>query len=144
MAIYRPKAVENSNARQADGKTAANAFRAVFFGAVAGAVACAVLLGAFSLAFVSAENIPQFFLSPLVIGISVFSSFLAGFIAAKISRKHGLIYGTFAGLFLFVLFLAAGLATENQAAPDMAGTRLLTMLLSGAVGGVLAVGGHSR
>ena len=121
------------------------AIRAVVLGSVAGAALCAVLLAILSLAFVSAENIPQGLLSPLVIAVSVLSAFLAGFTAAKLSRRRGLLFGAAAGLLLFALFLLSGLAVSNKAAdPAVPGIRLLVMLLSGAIGGLAAVSGRSR
>lgn len=140
--MNRSKALGSS--RSINGKPVIDVLRAVLFGAVAGAVICAALLAAFSMAFVSMENIPQGFLTPLIVGVSVLSSFFSGFIAAKISGKRGLIFGLLAGLLLFFLFLVSGLATENQSSPDTAGTRLLIMAASGAVGGLLAVSRRSR
>ena len=121
------------------------AIRAIVIGSVAGAALCAVLLGILSLAFVSAENIPQGLLSPLVIAVSVLSAFLAGFIAAKLARKRGLLFGAAAGLLLFALFLISGLAASNKAAdPAVPGGRLLVMFLSGAIGGLVAVSNRPR
>lgn len=115
------------------------ALRSIVIGCVAGAAFCAALLGLCSLAFVSAGNIPQDFISPLVIGLSVLSAFLAGFITAKISKKRGLIYGMLSGLLLFVLFLLAGLAASREPVSAEAGIRMLVMALAGAIGGFLGV-----
>lgn len=120
------------------------AIRAIVIGSVAGAALCAVLLGILSLVFVSAENIPQGILSPVVIAISVLSAFLAGFTAAKLARKRGLLFGAAAGLLLFALFLVSGVAASNKAMdPSVPGIRLLVMFLAGAIGGLVAVSGRS-
>jgi putative membrane protein (TIGR04086 family) len=122
-------------------KPALDAIRAIVIGSVTGALLCAVFLCILSLAFVSAERIPQGLLSPLVIAVSVLSAFGAGYIAAKISGKRGLLFGAVAGMFLFALFLFSGLIISNNKAADPAqvGTRLLTMVLSGSIGGFLSV-----
>ncbi|MVB12958.1 hypothetical protein CAFE_37110 [Caprobacter fermentans] len=121
-------------------KPVLDAVRAIVIGSVAGAFLCAVFLGVLALAFVSAESIPQGLLSPLVIAVSVLSAFAAGYIAAKISKKRGLLFGAAAGMLLFALFLFSGLAISNKATePAQSGVRLLVMVLSGSVGGVLSV-----
>lgn len=121
-------------------KPALDAIRAIVIGSVTGALLCAIILCVLSLAFVSAESIPQGLLSPLVIAVSVISAFLAGYIAAKISGKRGLLFGAAAGMLLFALFLFSGLVMSTKATePVQAGTRLLTMVLSGSIGGFLSV-----
>lgn len=121
------------------------ALRAIVVGSVAGAALCAVLLGIFSLIFVSAESIPQWLLSPLVIAVSIVSAFAAGFTAAKLAKKRGLIFGAAAGMLLFALFLLSGLAVSNKAVdPAVPGIRLLVMVLSGGIGGIVAVSGRRK
>ncbi len=120
------------------------ALRAIVIGSVTGAALCAALLGVCALAFVSAGHIPQNLISPLVIALSVLSSFLAGFVTGKISRKRGLAYGTLSGLLLFALFLVSGLIASHEAISIAAGIRMLVMVLSGAVGGLLAVNRKSK
>ncbi|MDF2633097.1 MAG: family rane protein [Caproiciproducens sp.] len=115
------------------------ALRSIVIGSVAGAALCAALLGLCALGFVSAGHIPQSLISPMVIALSVFSSFMAGFIAAKVSRKRGLAYGALAGLMLFALFLISGLIASHEALSVNAVMRMLVMILSGALGGLLAV-----
>lgn len=127
-------------------KPVLDAVRAIVIGSVVGAVVGIVLLGAFSMAFVSAESIPRGILSPLVIAISVLSAFAAGYIAARISKQRGLLFGTAAGMLLFAMFLFAGIAVSNKvsAEPTQTGVRLIVMVLSGAIGGILAVSRKSK
>lgn len=120
------------------------AVRAVAIGSVAGAALCAALLGVSALVFLSAGNIPQDFITPLVIALSVFSAFLAGLITAKISRKRGLIYGMLSGVLLFVLFLFAGLAASREPVSVESGIRLVVMAISGAIGGFAGVNRRSK
>ena len=129
-----------------DRRPVLEALRAVVVGSVAGAALCAVFLGIFSLLFVSAESIPQGILSPLVIGVSVISAFAAGFIAAKLTGKRGILFGAAAGMLLFALFLLSGLAVSSNKAvdPSMPGVRLLVMLLSGSIGGIVAVSRRAK
>lgn len=129
----------SNSSKSLNGKPVLEALRAIVIGTVAGAILCAVLLGVCSLVFVSSENIPQNVLAPFVIALSVVSAFFAGFISAKISRKRGLFYGLLSGIFLFALFLAAGLIAEHEAVSAASGTRLLVMALAGSIGGLVAV-----
>lgn len=132
-----------NNAKGSGERPVFEVLRAVILGTVIGAVICTVLLGAFSLAFVSAGNIPQSFLPPFIIVISVLSAFFAGLTTAKLAKRRGLIYGTSAGILLFLLFWVAGLvsaqALPNAATGAESGARLLMMALAGALGGLLAV-----
>jgi len=126
-------------------KPVLDSIRAIVIGSVAGALICAVFLGVSALVFVSAESIPRGFLSPLVIAVSVLSAFAAGYIAARISKKRGMLFGAASGILLFALFLFSGLAVSNKAVePAQSGIRLLVMVLSGAIGGVLAVSKKSK
>ena len=70
--------------------TVLGAVRAVVIGAVCGAVLCAGLLALFAFGFVKASYIPQFAINPIIIAVSAFSAFAAGFFAAKVSKKNGL------------------------------------------------------
>ncbi|HEX3017763.1 MAG TPA: TIGR04086 family membrane protein [Caproicibacter sp.] len=121
-----------------------SAVRAIIIGAVAGAALCAVLLAISALAFVSSENIPQNFLPAFIIAVSVISALFAGFIAAKISKQRGLIYGSMAAMLLFILFLVSGLATSQSTVSSESFIRLLVMLLSGAIGGLIGVSRKSK
>ena len=116
--------------------TVLGAVRAVVIGAVCGAVLCAGLLALFAFGFVKASYIPQFAINPIIIAVSAFSAFAAGFFAAKVSKKNGLLFGAISGLLLFVLFLLAPVLTTL--------TRLAVMVLAGAIGGLLSVSKKSK
>ncbi len=121
------------------------AVRAVVVGALSGAVLCAVLLALCTLAFVSSENVPHGFLQPFVICISVFSSFFAGYVTARLLKQRGLIFGMVSGLLLFLLFFLSGLVlSQNACVASEVTVRLLTMVISGGLGGLLAVSRKSR
>lgn len=121
------------------------AVRAVVVGALSGAVLCAVLLALCTLAFVSSENVPHGFLQPFVICISVLSSFFAGYVTARLLKQRGLIFGMVSGLLLFLLFFLSGLVlSQNACVASEVTIRLLTMVISGGLGGLLAVSRKSR
>ncbi len=132
------------NTKQLSENPVFGALRSIVIGCVVGAAFCAALLGVFSLAFVSAGNVPQDFISPLVIGVSVLSAFLAGLVSSKISKKRGLIYGLLSGVLLFLLFLFAGLVSSHEPVSVESGMRLLVMAISGAIGGLIGVNKKSK
>ena len=57
----------------------------------------------------------------------------------KLSRQRGLLYGSIAGLVLFFLFLISNLSIRYPSFSWVAFTRMGVMILSGAIGGLLAV-----
>lgn len=118
--------------------------RTVVIGAVVGAAICAVLLAVFSLVFVSSASIPHSFLLALTIFVSAFSAFLAGLVAARIVKKHGLICGAMTGLVLFLFFLLAGLISQKSGAAPEAASRLGIMMVAGGIGGLIAVNSKSK
>lgn len=120
------------------------AVRAVVVGSVGGAILCAALLAAFAFGFVKAGYIPQFAINPIIIAVSALSAFVAGFFAAKVSKKNGLLFGAMAGLLLFALFLLAGVAVFQGAPVLTTLTRFAVMVLAGAIGGLLAVSWKSK
>lgn len=125
-------------------KTALTVLRAVVVGAVAGALICAALLAVFSFIFVSAESIPHDFLPAFMIAVTVVCSFFAGFITAKLSKQRGLLCGCAAGTLLFLIFLISGVAMSEGGTGGRVFLRLLIMVVSGGIGGLIAVNGKSR
>lgn len=132
------------SSRHLSGNPVMESLRAILIGAVTGAAVCAALLGASALAFVSAGHIPQGLISSLVIAFSVISSFMAGFVCAKISKKMGLILGGLTGMLLFALFLVSGLIASREPLSMAAGIRMLVMTLGGALGGIFGVSRRSK
>jgi putative membrane protein (TIGR04086 family) len=125
-------------------KTALALLRAVMIGVVAGALICAALLAVFAFAFISAENIPHDFLPAFMIAVTVISSFFAGFITAKLTKQRGLLCGSIAGVVLFLLFLISGIVMSEGGIGGRVFLRLLLMVISGGIGGLIAVSGKSH
>lgn len=120
------------------------AIRAIVIGSVVGALFSAILLGLAALGFVSAGNISHNVISPMMLALSVLGALTAGFVTAKVSHKRGLAYGAISGLLLFILYLIAGLVASNEPVSFTAGMRMIVMILSGAIGGLLGVNRKSK
>ena len=84
--------------------TVLGAVRAVVIGAVCGAVLCAGLLALFAFGFVKASYIPQFAINPIIIAVSAFSAFAAGFFAAKVSKRMVCCLGQSLGFYYLSCF----------------------------------------
>jgi putative membrane protein (TIGR04086 family) len=125
-------------------KTVLFTIRAVVIGSVVGALVCALLLACLAFAFVSAESIPHNFLSAFILAVIIISSFVAGIVTVKITKQRGLLCGSAAGLLLFLIFFIAGVAASQGHTSAEVFMRLIMMLLSGGIGGLLAVNGKSR
>lgn len=120
------------------------AIRAIVIGSVAGALLSAILLGLSALGFVSAGNFSQNVISPMMLALSVLGALTAGFVTAKVSHKRGLAYGAVSGLLLFILYLVAGLIASKEPVSVTAAMRMIVMILSGAIGGLLGVNKKSK
>ena len=119
--------------------TVIRAIRHIGIGVVAGGCFCAVLLLIVAFLFLKMQKVPVAALSPVSIGISALGSLLAGLIAGRLSRQRGLLYGAIAGSVLFSLFLVSNLSVTGIPLSWVALTRMGIMVLSGAIGGLLAV-----
>lgn len=118
--------------------TIIRAIRQIGFGVVAGGCICAVLLLLFAFLFLKMKQVPVVALSPISIGISALGAFIAGLVAGKLSHQRGLLYGSIAGLVLFLLFLISNLSSGTPLS-WVAFARMGVMVLAGAIGGLLAV-----
>ncbi len=124
-------------------ETAANPIlhilRPVIIGTLLGAVFCMLLLVGAALIMASSGRLPQSAVPMITIAVSGISAFLGGFVTAKIAKARGLLLGVCTGLILFLLEFLAGLSVVGGEADLAVLTKGAVMMLSGAIGGVLAV-----
>ena len=113
--------------------------RSVLIGILGGTAVCAGLLLLAAAAIQSSGNLPQDLLQPMILAICGVSSFFAGLLAAKASGKRGLLFGAGCGLLLFVVCLVGSAANSHEVFSVSALTRMLVMILAGALGGYLAM-----
>ena len=118
--------------------------RALLIGTVGGAALCALLLFCAASILGTVGKLPQGLLEPLIIGICCVSCFFAGFLSGKISRKKWLFFGAGCGLLLFFICFLGGLAISNELTPISGITRLVAMVLAGALGGMLSMQQRQR
>ncbi len=118
--------------------------KAILFGAAVGATICAGFLFLFAFLFVIVKSIPQFLIQVIAIFCAAIGAFVAGYIAARVYRFRGLVYGSLAGLFLFVLLTLVAFIVSRDRFTYLTLVRLLVMTLAGAFGGVLSVNKKRR
>ncbi len=121
-----------------------NTLRPIVFGAVGGALICAILLAVCAFAFVSSKHLPQSVIPSLVLAIVSVSAFFSGYIAAKTSHARGLMFGVFSALTLFLMFFICGIFVANETVTFSALMRLVIMLIVGAIGGIIGVNKKSK
>ena len=132
------------NSREYSENSAVAALRSIVFGTVTGAVICAVLLAVCAIVFVSSKHIPQSVIPLIALIAAAVSAFFSGYVAAKRSRERGLLLGTLAGLLLFFLIFVSGLILVDEPITAATVTKLMIMMISGAIGGVAAVNKKSK
>lgn len=113
--------------------------RPVVAGAFLGAVICTLLLVGAALIMSSSGKLPQSAIPMITLAVSGVSSLAGGFLAAKLSKARGLLFGACTGLLLFFMEFLAGLSILGGDAAPAVLTKCLVMVLAGAIGGLIAV-----
>ncbi|MBO5798344.1 MAG: TIGR04086 family membrane protein [Clostridia bacterium] len=118
--------------------------RPVGWGGVVGAVGCLLMLLILA-ALLLSQDVPQTSVTPLSLVAAVAGAFLGGFTAGRVAGERGWLMGLLAGLLLFLMLLIAGGFALFR---DVTGSHLLvklsTMLVTAAVGGIVAVNVRRR
>ena len=112
--------------------------RPVLIGAVVGAACCLLLLLLFA-AVMAAKDIPQGAVTPMAVVAAAAGSFVGGFVAARIGKMKGILFGAACGLLLYLVVMVAGYAVLKDIRGIYALVKLAIMLGCGAVGGILGV-----
>jgi len=120
------------------------ALKAILFGAAVGAAICAGFLFLFAFLFVAVKSIPQFMIQSVAIFCSAIGAFVSGYVSIRIYRSKGLVYGAFAGFLLFAIITLIAFIISRDKFTYITLMRLLIMVFSGAVGGVLSVNKKRR
>ena len=95
-------------------------------------------------AVMAGGTIPAWAVSPMAIGAAAVSSLAGGWVASRLSRERGLLYGAATGLLLFLLTVAAGFTLLQGLRDSVLLVKLAMMVVAGAVGGILGVNSRRR
>lgn len=115
------------------------AIKSIIIGAIVGAIVCTLLLLIATFVFVKTKSVPTGAVIPLTIALACISSLIAGFTATKISKGKGMIVGSGAALLLGLAMLLLGTVTVNNLITSAIFTKIIAMLCSGAIGGIIGV-----
>ncbi len=111
---------------------------------VAQCLATALLLACAAGALASIKRMPWELLPLLTTAWAGAGAFLGGWLAARLIGERGLLWGLVCGAVSGAAVLLIALALRGEAPLPAALTRLGALLLAGAVGGILGVGGRRR
>jgi putative membrane protein (TIGR04086 family) len=112
--------------------------RPVAIGTVVGALVCVLILMIMAAVMVSGV-IPAKAVTPMAFVAAALGAFAGGFVAARLSRERGLLYGAATGFLLFLLTTAAGFALLPETGGTLLLLKLALMVGGGALGGILGV-----
>ena len=107
--------------------------------ATAGGIVTMFLLMLLFAAALSSFPLPLSVFAPAGLIIGSLGSMAAGFSCSLMSREKGFFYGILCGMLLFIILFIVSLLVWRQKLEFYALVKLLTMLLSGAIGGILGV-----
>lgn len=107
-------------------------------------LATALLLACAAGALASIRRMPWELLPLLTTAGAGAGTFLGGWLAARLIGERGLVWGLVCGAVSGAAVLLVALALRGEASLPAALTRLGALLLAGAAGGILGVGGRRR
>ena len=107
-------------------------------------LATALLLACAAGALASIKRMPWELLPLLATAGAGAGAFLGGWLAARLIGERGLVWGLVCGAVSGAAVLLVALALQGEASLPAALTRVGALLLAGAAGGILGVGGRRR
>ncbi len=118
--------------------------KAVAFGTVIGILICMLMLLIISFVFVKMQSIPEAAVVPSAIFTACAGAFAGGYFSARIKKSTGMISGVLSALTMFIVLLLTGTAYSGDGFGIISILRMVVMLISGAIGGILGVNKRKR
>ena len=118
--------------------------KSVMTGVFCGISICVLFLIFMAFLITKSNNFPHTIIPPLMIIIAGIGAFAGGYISARISSEKGMMCGMICAFLMFILLFIAGLISVREAITMMTVIRLLAMLLTGAIGGIIGVNKRKR
>lgn len=122
---------------------AGNMLRPVAVSVVLGAVVSVLFLVLLSLV-VSAGSVPQSMIDPMAIFAMSMGAFASGLCCARVIRKNGLVCGLLCGIIFSAVILMCGFAVKDNGLGLAVLIKIMFMLISSMLGGVLGVNSKKR
>lgn len=118
--------------------------KAVMFGTIGGLVVCTALLLIASFALAQMKSVPGSAIGTITMVFGALGALAGGYIAVRIARCRGMMYGILTGLALFLVVVIVGVCSSNESVTIATVIKGIAMLLSGAIGGIVAVNKKQR
>lgn len=119
------------------------ALKAIIIGSIVGSAVSVFAIILASTIIVKLGMVPYEVIVPIVIAAIVIGAFIGGYITARINKTSGMAMGAVCATVMFVLCLGTGTASGGVLGITVL-LRLLLMIVSGAVGGILGVNKRRR
>lgn len=113
--------------------------KAILFGALIGILLCTCLTVIATIIVVKMKSIPTDYINIISIIFCVISAFFSGFIAVRIAKSKGMLYGALTAMLLYLILLIAGLCVNSGSLSFVSLTKLISMVIAGGIGGIFAV-----
>lgn len=118
--------------------------RGLLTGAVTGCLTIVLLLILSSFILTQTGNLPTDYLSWILLVLDGIGALAGAYIAVRIIKAGGLIWGGATGAIIFLMILIAGLMSSTDTLGIYTVIKLAVLVLAGAVGGILAVNKKDR
>ncbi len=131
------------NARDRSPSVFGRWLRPLLVGLCVGLLCCTALLLLMA-RLVGSVDVPRQAVMPLAIVAAAVAALAAGFTAARLAGKNGLLLGAACGLLLFLIILIAGFARYAGVDGGTAVIKLAALVVAAGFGGLLGVNRRSR
>lgn len=85
------------------------------------------------------KSVPGSAIGTITMVFGAFGALAGGYIAVRIARCRGMMYGILTGLVLFLVVVIVGVCSSSESVTIATVIKGIAMLLSGAIGGIVAV-----
>lgn len=118
--------------------------KGILLGTVVGVLGIVVLLLITGIVLTQSGNIPTDFLNIVMLCIGAIGVFISSYIALRIIRSGGLLWGCANGLFMFIIIFTAGLISSTDTLSSFTFLKLAVFVLCGGLGGIISVNKRNK
>ena len=113
--------------------------KAVLFGTVCGLLVTVILVCILSAIVMTSGLLPTELTNYITLALLALGAFSGGFITRRITKSAGLVAGLITGFSIFILITITGLTKSDDPVSLLTLIRLVTLLVSGGVGGIVGL-----
>lgn len=115
------------------------AIRGVIFGVLGGSLVTILLTLICSFILLMSGKLPYELLDYITLAFAGLGAFAGGYIASRIIKSAGLVWGAITGLIMFIIVFIAGFSNQNGGITMLTLYKLLIILLCSSLGGIIGV-----